>query len=123
MYRWKKPMTRCSVWRKWRTILSMMSFSSTWNRAPAIRCFPRAYLQMIRPGVETSAHRHNSCAVYFVWQGAGTSYVNGTEYSVPKGDVLVIAPSARSQTRQSNEPAGNSLFRAGRSAIEDAGFL
>jgi gentisate 1,2-dioxygenase len=65
-----------------------------------------AYLQMIRPGVETSAHRHNSCAVYFVWQGAGTSYVNGTEYSWSKGDVLVIAPSAvHKHANRTSQPA------------------
>jgi gentisate 1,2-dioxygenase len=65
-----------------------------------------AYLQMIRPGVETRAHRHNSSGVYFVLQGSGTSQVNGTEYHWSKGDILVIAPSAVHQhANASGEPA------------------
>jgi gentisate 1,2-dioxygenase len=51
------------------------------------------YLQMIRPGIKTQAHRHNSSAVYFVLQGSGRSEVDGTAYDWTKGDVLVIAPS------------------------------
>jgi gentisate 1,2-dioxygenase len=53
-----------------------------------------AYLQMIRPGIETKAHRHSSSAVYFVREGTGTTEVNGTTYEWAKGDVLIIAPSA-----------------------------
>jgi gentisate 1,2-dioxygenase len=53
-----------------------------------------AYLQMIRPRVETRAHRHNSSAIYIVVQGSGTTQVNETEYHWSKGDVLVVAPSA-----------------------------
>ncbi len=64
------------------------------------------YLQMIRPGVETRAHRHNSSAIYFAWEGSGTTYVNGTEYRWSKGDVLVIAPSAvHKHANRSGEPA------------------
>jgi gentisate 1,2-dioxygenase len=61
------------------------------------------YLQMIRPGVKTQAHRHNSSAVYFVLEGSGRSEVDGTTYEWAKGDVLVVAPSA--PHRHSN--AGN----------------
>jgi gentisate 1,2-dioxygenase len=65
-----------------------------------------AYLQMLRPGVETRAHRHNSSAIYFVWEGSGTSHVNGTEHRWSKGDVLVIAPSAvHKHANRSGEPA------------------
>jgi gentisate 1,2-dioxygenase len=64
------------------------------------------YLQMIRPGVETRAHRHNSSAIYFAWEGSGTTQVNGTEYRWSKGDVLVVAPSAvHKHANKSSEPA------------------
>jgi gentisate 1,2-dioxygenase len=64
------------------------------------------YLQMIRPGIETRSHRHNSSAVYFVLQGSGTSHVDGTSYRWTKGDTLVIAPSSRhSHSNPSKEPA------------------
>jgi gentisate 1,2-dioxygenase len=65
-----------------------------------------AYLQMIRPGVETRAHRHSSSAIYIVVRGSGTSHVNGTEYHWSKGDILVIAPSAvHKHANPSGEPA------------------
>jgi gentisate 1,2-dioxygenase len=65
-----------------------------------------AYLQMIRPGIETRAHRHNSSAVYFVQQGSGRTEIDGTSYSWSKGDVLVIAPSAAHKHANSGrEPA------------------
>jgi gentisate 1,2-dioxygenase len=65
-----------------------------------------AYLQMIRAGVETAAHRHSSSAVYFVREGAGVTEINGTSYEWSKGDVLVIAPSAVHKHRNSGrEPA------------------
>jgi gentisate 1,2-dioxygenase len=65
-----------------------------------------AYLQMIRPGIETRAHRHNSSAVYLAWQGAGTTSINGTEYHWSKGDILVIAPSAvHKHANRNAEPA------------------
>lgn len=65
-----------------------------------------AYLQMIRPGVETRAHRHNSSGIYFVLQGSGTSEVNGTKYDWSKGDILVVGPSAVHKHANPNaEPA------------------
>ena len=61
---------------------------------------------MIRPGVETRAHRHSSSAVYFVREGSGTTEINGTSYQWSKGDVLVIAPSAvHKHSNASREPA------------------
>jgi gentisate 1,2-dioxygenase len=69
---------------------------------PCIAC----YLQMIRPGTETRAHRHNSSAVYFVVRGSGVSNVDGIDYQWAKGDVLVIAPSAVHKHRNAGtEPA------------------
>jgi gentisate 1,2-dioxygenase len=65
-----------------------------------------AYLQMIRPGVETRPHRHSSSAVYFVREGIGTTEVNGTSYQWSKGDVLVVAPSAvHKHSNATSEPA------------------
>lgn len=65
-----------------------------------------AYLQMIRAGVETKAHRHSSSAVYFVREGSGTTEINGTSYAWSKGDVLVVPPSAVHKHRNAGrEPA------------------
>jgi gentisate 1,2-dioxygenase len=65
-----------------------------------------AYLQMIRPGIETRAHRQNSSAVYFVVQGSGTSQVNEKTYHWSKGDILVVAPSTvHKHSNPGSEPA------------------
>jgi gentisate 1,2-dioxygenase len=65
-----------------------------------------AYLQMIRPGVETKAHRHSSSAVYFVREGSGMTEIGGANYEWSKGDVMVVAPSAVHRHRNnSREPA------------------
>jgi gentisate 1,2-dioxygenase len=65
-----------------------------------------AYLQMIRPGVETKAHRHSSSAVYFVREGSGTTEIDGKSFSWSKGDVLVVAPSAVHKHKNADaEPA------------------
>ena len=72
---------------------------------PLLPCIA-GYLQMIRPGIETRAHRHNSSAVYFVLQGAGVSNVAGLDYHWSKGDILVVAPSAAHKHANPNrEPA------------------
>ena len=65
-----------------------------------------AYLQMVRPGLETKAHRHSSSAVYFVREGSGSTEIAGTNYEWSKGDVLVVAPSAVHKHKNADaEPA------------------
>lgn len=55
---------------------------------PTIGC----YIQMIRPGVRTRAHRHTSSAVYYVIEGTGFSLIEGVRYDWQPGDFVVIAP-------------------------------
>ena len=83
----------------------MLQYVQPTTGASVLPCLA-AYLQMLRPGVETRAHRHNSSAVYFVREGSGTTEVDGTSYHWSQGDVLVIAPSAVHKHRNPNrEPA------------------
>jgi gentisate 1,2-dioxygenase len=71
----------------------MLQYVQPTTGASVLPCLA-AYLQMLRPGVETRPHRHNSSAVYFVREGSGTTEVNGISYHWSTGDVLVVAPSA-----------------------------
>jgi gentisate 1,2-dioxygenase len=58
---------------------------------PTVGC----YLQMLRPGVRTRAHRETSTAVYRVVQGRGTTTVDDQIFEWEPGDFFVIPPRAR----------------------------
>jgi gentisate 1,2-dioxygenase len=55
---------------------------------PTLSCF----LQMIRPGVRTRAHRQTSSAVYYVVRGRGFTFIEDVRYDWQQGDFFVIAP-------------------------------
>ena len=48
------------------------------------------WIQLLRPGVRTKAHRHASSAVYQVFRGQGHSVINGQQFDWAEGDFLVI---------------------------------
>jgi gentisate 1,2-dioxygenase len=58
---------------------------------PALGC----YLQMIRPGVRTRAHRQTSSAVYCVVRGEGATAIDDVTYEWREGDFFAIPPLAR----------------------------
>jgi gentisate 1,2-dioxygenase len=69
---------------------------------PTMAC----YLQMLRPGVQTRAHRHTSSAVYHVVRGAGSTVIDAIRYPWKEGDFFVVPPSARHEhANQEAEPA------------------
>ncbi len=57
---------------------------------PTVGC----YLQMLRPGVETRAHRQTSSAVYHVVEGRGWSVIDGVRYEWGPGDFFAVPPRA-----------------------------
>jgi gentisate 1,2-dioxygenase len=57
---------------------------------PALGC----YLQMLRPGVRTRAHRETSSAVYHVVEGAGFTDVDGVRLEWGRGDFFAVPPRA-----------------------------
>jgi len=57
---------------------------------PALGC----YLQMLRPGVRTRAHRETSSAVYYVVAGGGASDIDGVRSEWGEGDFFAIPPRA-----------------------------
>ena len=57
---------------------------------PALGC----YLQMLRPGVRTRAHRETSSAVYHVVAGAGATLIDGVRHAWGEGDFFAIPPRA-----------------------------
>jgi gentisate 1,2-dioxygenase len=63
---------------------------------PTIGC----YLQMIRPGVETRAHRQTSTAVYHVVRGSGTTMIDESRCDWDAGDFFVVPPNLPHSHRQ-----------------------
>lgn len=49
-----------------------------------------AYLQLIRPGVDTRAHSHTHSTVYHVVSGSGYSIVDGKRIEWTKGDTIAV---------------------------------
>ncbi len=57
---------------------------------PALGC----YLQMLRPGVRTRAHRQTSSAVYHVMSGRGRTIIDGVAHDWGEGDFFAVPPRA-----------------------------
>jgi gentisate 1,2-dioxygenase len=53
---------------------------------PTMAC----WIQMLRPGERTRAHRHTGSAVYYAAQGAGETIIDGCRFVWGKGDILVL---------------------------------
>lgn len=57
---------------------------------PTVGC----YLQMLRPGVRTRAHRETSSAVYHVVEGRGATTIDGARFAWGPGDFFAVPPRA-----------------------------
>ena len=69
---------------------------------PTVAC----YLQLLRPGVRTRAHRETSCAVYRVVEGRGVTTVDDQTFEWEPGDFFVVPPRARhAHANVGTEPA------------------
>ena len=55
---------------------------------PTIGC----WIQLLRPGVHTRAHRHTGSAVYHVFEGSGATIINGQRFDWSRGDFFVLPP-------------------------------
>lgn len=66
-----------------------MEFSDPATGGPVLKTMA-CWIQLLRPGVRTKAHRHTSSAVYQVFRGRGHSVINGRQFDWSEGDFLVI---------------------------------
>lgn len=49
-----------------------------------------AWIQMLRPGVHTQAHRQVQSSVYYVFEGRGATVIGGVRFDWEQGDFFVI---------------------------------
>ena len=66
-----------------------MEFSDPATGGPVLKTMA-CWIQLLRPGIRTKAHRHTSSAVYQVFRGHGHSVINGQQFDWNEGDFLVI---------------------------------
>jgi gentisate 1,2-dioxygenase len=53
---------------------------------PTLSC----WIQMLRPGEQTQAHRHTSTSIYHAFRGSGTTLINGEPFHWKKGDTFIV---------------------------------
>jgi gentisate 1,2-dioxygenase len=53
---------------------------------PTLSC----WIQMLRPGEATQAHRHTSTSIYHAFRGSGTTMINGEPFHWEKGDTFIV---------------------------------
>ena len=53
---------------------------------PSFSC----WIQLLRPGIQTQAHRHVGSVVYHVHEGRGETIINGTRFAWEQGDMFVV---------------------------------
>jgi gentisate 1,2-dioxygenase len=55
---------------------------------PTMSC----WIQLLRPGEHTQAHRHTGSAVYHVVKGSGMTLIDGQRFDWSKGDIVALPP-------------------------------
>ena len=55
---------------------------------PTMAC----WMQMLRPGEHTQAHRQTGSAVYYVVEGDGETIIDGQRFVWGKGDIIAVPP-------------------------------
>ena len=53
---------------------------------PTLGC----WIQMLRPGEHTKAHRHTSTSIYHAFRGSGATMINGEPFHWEKGDTFIV---------------------------------
>jgi gentisate 1,2-dioxygenase len=66
-----------------------MEFTNPSTGGPVLRSMA-CWIQLLRPGVKTKAHRHTSSKVYQVFEGEGYSVINGQRFDWTRGDLFVV---------------------------------
>lgn len=82
-----------------------------------------AYMQMLRPGVETEAHRHTSSAVYHVVRGSGWTEIDGKRLRWGVGDTFAVPVWAEHRHANPGDSEALLFSFSDRPAIESLGLL
>lgn len=81
---------------------------------PTMSC----WIQLLRPGEHTQAHRHTGSAVYLVVSGSGMTVIDGQCFEWTKGDIIALPPWALHEHANNSAKDDVVLF-----SIQDAPVL
>ena len=68
------------------------------------------WIQLLRPGVQTQAHRHTGSTIYHVFEGKGETIINGVRFAWEQGDMFVIPSWALHEHRNASTNERALLF-------------
>src|SRR6266508_2646612 len=66
-----------------------LEYTNPHSGGPVMRTMT-CWIQMLRPGVHTQAHRQVNNAVYHVFEGRGSTIINGVRFDWSQGDMFVV---------------------------------
>ncbi len=66
-----------------------LEFTNPHSGGPVMKSFT-CWMQMLRAGVATRAHRHTGSSVYLAFDGRGATVIDGVRYSWQRGDMFVV---------------------------------
>ena len=73
---------------------------------PTLGC----WIQMLRPGIHTQAHRHSTVSLYHAFRGRGSTVVDGVQIDWEEGDFFSIPPYAWHEHRNTSSEDEAVLF-------------
>lgn len=66
-----------------------LEFTNPHTGGPVMKTMT-CWIQMLRPGIKTRAHRQVNSAVYYAHEGQGATIINGIRFEWQKGDFFVV---------------------------------
>jgi gentisate 1,2-dioxygenase len=94
-----------------------LEFTNPHSGRPVMKSFT-CWMQMLRPGVRTRAHRHTGSSVYLVFEGHGATVIDGLRFAWEPGDMFVIPSWAAHEHHNADPDARALLF-----SVHDAPLL
>lgn len=67
----------------------VLEYTNPHTGGPVMRTFT-CWIQMLRPGVHTQAHRHTGSSVYLAFEGRGATIIDGVRFEWGPGDMFVV---------------------------------
>lgn len=67
----------------------VLEYANPHSGGPVMKSFS-CWIQLLRPGVRTAAHRHTGSCVYLAFEGHGETIVDGVRFVWGPGDMFVV---------------------------------
>jgi gentisate 1,2-dioxygenase len=86
-----------------------LEFTNPHTGGPVMSSFT-CWMQLLRPGVHTQAHRHTGSSVYLAFEGRGETIVDGIRFCWEAGDMFTIPSWAVHEHRNADDAERALLF-------------